>query len=131
MPCLLVYGLGLLPDPESPVTAPDSVIHENDLKAAEKAFLDAVIVCHGIHDRPTQEDFVRAMRVMVDYAQQAQDNPPEGTPSLIVKRWLAPLSDLDRIKVAAAAFVLFGATKPNIFQVRAAHRTVFGDELPE
>jgi hypothetical protein len=46
---------------------------------------------------------------MIAYAQQVQDNPPEGAPSLIVKRWLVPLSNLDRIKVAAAAFVMFGA----------------------
>jgi hypothetical protein len=111
------------------VTAPDVVTDEHDLNPAEKAFVDAVVVCHGVGGEPTPEAFERAMRVMVAYAQQVQDNPPEGTPSLIVKRWLAPLSDQDRIKVAAAAFVLFGATKPNIFQVRAAHRTVFGEDL--
>jgi hypothetical protein len=104
------------------------VTDEDDLNPAEIAFLDAVVVCHGVDGRPTQEEFERAVRVMVAYAQQVQDNPPQGTPSLIVKRWLAPLPDQDRIKVAAAAFVLFGATKPNIFQVRAAHRTVFGHD---
>jgi hypothetical protein len=73
---------------------------------------------------------------MIAYAQQVQDNPPEGQPSLIVKRWLAPLSNLERVKVAAAAFVMFGATKPNIFQVRAAHRQLCGvdgsfDSIPD
>jgi hypothetical protein len=63
---------------------------------------------------------------MITYAQQVQDNPLETTPSIIVKRWLWPLSSLDRVKVAAAAFVMFGATKPNIFQLRAAHRQIFG-----
>jgi hypothetical protein len=111
------------------VTVPDVVINEDDLNQAERAFLEAVFVCQGVLHRPTQEDLGRAMKVMVAYAQQVQDNPPEGIPSLIVKRWLSPLSDQDRIKVAAAAFVLFGATKPNIFQVRAAHRKVFGDDL--
>ena len=63
---------------------------------------------------------------MIAYAQQVQDNPPEGAPSVIVKRWLSPLSGLDRIKIAAAAFAKFGVTKPNIFQVRAAHGEIFG-----
>jgi len=110
------------------VTAPDSVPNQDDLNHAERAFLDAVLVCHGVHGRPVQADISRALKVMVAYAQQVQDNPPDGTPSLIVKRWLSPLSGTDRIKIAAAAFVLFGATKPSIFQVRAAHRQVFGDD---
>ena len=111
------------------MTAPDVVSDEHQLNLAEKAFLDAVLVCHGSDGRPTLEEFERALRVMIAYAEQVQDNPPEGVPSLIVKRWLAPLSDTDRVRVAAAAFVLFGATKPNIFQVRAAHRRVFGEDL--
>ena len=111
------------------MTVPDCVtLSEDELNSAERAFLDAVVICHGVPGRATQEEFARAMQVMVAYAQQVQDNPPEGAPSLIVKRWLAPLTDQDRIKVAAAAFVLFGTTKPNIFQVRAAHRTLFGDD---
>jgi hypothetical protein len=69
------------------------------------------------------------MKVMIAYAQQVQDNPPAGAPSLIVQRWLSPLSNLDRVKIAAAAFVKFGATKPNIFQVRAAQREIFGPAL--
>jgi hypothetical protein len=108
------------------VTVPDSVADDSALNRAERAFLQAVLACHGVREQPTESDFKRAMKVMITYAQQVQDNPPEGAPSLIVKRWLSPLSNLDRVKVAAAAFVKFGATKPNIFQVRAAHREIFG-----
>jgi hypothetical protein len=110
-------------------TVPNIVADDSELNHAEKAFLDAVLVCHGIREHPTESDFNRAMKVMIAYAQQVQDNPPEGTPSLIVRRWLSALSDQDRIKIAAAAFVKFGATKPTIFQVRAAHREVFGTDI--
>jgi hypothetical protein len=111
------------------VTAPHIVVDDSELNRAEKAFLDAVLVCHGVLEQPTESDFKRAMKVMIAYAQQVQDNPPEGSPSQIIRRWLSPLSDQDRIKIAAAAFVKFGATKPSIFQVRAAHREVFGTDL--
>jgi hypothetical protein len=108
------------------VTVPDIVSDDSALNHAERAFLDAVLLCHGVRDQPTEADFNQAVKVLVAYAQQVQDNPPEGAPSLIIRRWLSPLSDQDRIKVAAAAFVKFGATKPSIFQVRAAHREIFG-----
>lgn len=111
------------------MTVPNIVADDSELNHAERAFLDAVLVCHGVHEQPTESDFSRAMKVMIAYAQQVQDNPPEGAPSLIIRRWLSPLSDQDRIKIAAAAFVKFGATKPSIFQVRAAHREVFGTDL--
>lgn len=111
------------------MTVPDSVTNESELNRAEKAFLQAVLACHGVQEHPSELEFERALQVMTAYAQQVQDNPPEGAPSLIVKRWLSPLSNLDRVRVAAAAFVMFGATKPNIFQVRAAHREIFGTEL--
>jgi hypothetical protein len=111
------------------VTVPDKVANYSEQNSAEIAFLQAVLACHGVREQPTESDFKRAMKVMIAYAQQVQDNPPEGAPSLIVKRWLSPLSNLDRVKVAAAAFVKFGATKPNIFQVRAAHREIFGPAL--
>jgi hypothetical protein len=108
------------------VTVPDIVADDSELNRAEKAFLQAVWTCHGVREQPTEADFKRAMKVMIAYAQQVQDNPPEGEPSVIVKRWLSPLSTMDRVKVAAAAYVMFGATKPNIFQVRAAHKEIFG-----
>jgi hypothetical protein len=108
------------------VTVPDIVADDSELNRVERAFLQAVWACHGVREQPTESEFKRAMKVMIAYAQQVQDNPPQGEPSLIVKRWLSPLSNLDRVKVAAAAFVMFGATKPNIFQVRAAHREIFG-----
>jgi hypothetical protein len=108
------------------VTVPDIMTDDSELNRAERAFLEAVLLCQGVQERPTEADFKRAVKVLVAYAQQVQDNPPEGAPSLIIKRWLSPLSDQDRIKVAAAAFVKFGATKPSIFQVRAAHRAIFG-----
>ena len=108
------------------MTVPDIVADDSELNRAEKAFLQAVWACHGVREQPTEADFKRAMKVMIAYAQQVQDNLPEGEPSVIVKRWLSPLSNLDRVKVAAAAYVMFGATKPNIFQVRAAHREIFG-----
>jgi hypothetical protein len=108
------------------VTVPDIVADDSELNRAERAFVEAVLACHGVRGQPTDSQFKRAMKVMIAYAQQVQDNPPEGAPSQIVKRWLSPLSNPDRIKVAAAAFVKFGATKPNIFQVRAAHREIFG-----
>ena len=111
------------------MTVLDIVADDSDLNRAEKAFLQAVLACHGVRELPTESDFKRAMKVMIAYAQQVQDNPPAGAPSLIVKRWLSPLSNLDRVKVAAAAFVKFGATKPNIFQVRAAHGEIFGSAL--
>lgn len=115
---------------ERPVTVSDNVIDDSELNRAHSAFLQAVLICHAVHEAPTEADLERATAVMIAYAQQVQDNPPEATPSLIVKRWLSPLSNLDRIKVAAAAFVMFGATKPNIFQVRAAHRQIFGADAP-
>jgi hypothetical protein len=108
------------------VTVPNIVADDSELNHAERAFLDAVLVCHGVREQPTESDFNRAMKVMIAYAQQVQDNPPEGAPSQIIRRWLSPLSDLDRIKIAAAAFVKFGATKPSIFQVRAVQRELFG-----
>lgn len=111
------------------MTVPDILIDDSELNRAERAFLDAVLACQGIREQPSECDFRRAMKVMMAYAQQVQDNPPEGAPSLIIRRWLSPLSDQDRIKIAAAAFVKFGATKPSIFQVRAAHREVFGTDL--
>jgi hypothetical protein len=89
---------------------------DSDLNRAERAFLQAVLICHEVREPPTESDLKRATKVLIAYAQQVQDNPSDGTPSLIVKRWLSPLSNLDRVKVAAAAFVMFGATKPNIFQ---------------
>jgi hypothetical protein len=108
------------------MTVPDNLTDESELKHAERAFLDAVMLCHGVRGPPTEDDLGQAMKVMIAYAQQVEDNPPEGSPSLIIRRWLSPLSDQDRVKVAAVAFVKFGATKPSIFQVRAAHREVFG-----
>jgi hypothetical protein len=111
------------------VTVPNIVADDSDLNEAERSFLDAVMACHGVGEQPTEADFNRAMKVMIAYAQHVEDNPPEGTPSQIIGRWLSPLSDQDRIKIAAAAFVKFGATKPNIFQVRAAHREVFGKDI--
>jgi hypothetical protein len=111
------------------VTVPDIVANDSELNRAERAFLQTVLACHGVCEQPTESEFKRAMTVMIAYAQQVQDNPPEGAPSLIVKRWLSPLSNLDRVKVAAAAFVRFGATKRNIFQVRAAHGEIFGPAL--
>jgi hypothetical protein len=111
------------------VTVADIVVDDAELNNAEKAFLDTVMLCHGVREQPTESDFKRAMKVMIAYAQQVQDNPPEGVPSALIKRWLSSLSDQDRIKIAAAAFVKFGATKPSIFQVRAAHREVFGTDL--
>lgn len=110
------------------MTVQDIVVDDNELNHAERAFLDAVLICHGILRQPSESDFKQAMRVMIAYAQQVEDNPPEGAPSVIVKRWLSQLSGEDRIKVAAAAFVKFGVTKPNIFQVRAAHRAVLGQD---
>jgi hypothetical protein len=111
------------------VTVPDIVADDSELNRAERAFLQAVLICHGVHEPPTDLQFKRAMKVMIAYAQQVQDNPPEGAPSLIVKRWLAPVSNLDRVKIAAAAFVKCGATIPNIFQVRAAQKEIFDPEL--
>jgi hypothetical protein len=108
------------------VTVPEIVADDGELNRAERAFVEAVLTCQGVGEQPTQSEFRRALEVMIDYAQQVQDNPPEGAPSQIVKRWLAPLSALDRVKIAAAAFVKFGATKPNIFQVRAAQTQLFG-----
>ena len=108
------------------MTVLDIVADDTELNRAERAFLEAVFICHGVREQPTESDFKRAMKVMIAYAQQVQDYPPEGAPSLIVKRWLSPLSSLERVKVAAAAFVKFGATTPNIFQVRAAHTEIFG-----
>ena len=109
---------------------PDIVTHDCELNHAERSFLEAVLICHGVRGTPTADEFSRAMRVMIAYAQQVQDNPPEGPASAIVKRWLSPLSAHERIQVAAAAFATFGVTKPNIFQVRAAVREVFGKDLP-
>jgi hypothetical protein len=108
------------------VTVSDSVADDGELNRVERAFLQAVLICHDVREQPTEGDLQRATKVMIAYAHQVQDNPPEATPSLIVKRWLSPLSNLDRVKVAAAAFVMCGATKPTIFQVRAAHSRVLG-----
>jgi hypothetical protein len=108
------------------VTVPEIVADDSELNRAERAFVEAVLICQGVREQPTESEFKRAMEVMIDYAQQVQDHPPQGAPSQIVKRWLAPLSAVDRIKIAAAAFVKFGATKPTIFQVRAAQTQLFG-----
>ena len=110
------------------MTVPNAVVDNCELNLAERAFLDAVLVCQGVQGQPTETEFRTAMKVMIAYAQQVQDNPPEGPPSVIVKRWLSPLPSQDRVRIAAAAFVKFGATKPNIFQVRAAHRELFGTD---
>lgn len=109
-----------------PLTVPDIIDDDTEINHAERAFLAAVLVCHGVRGQPKEADLDAAMTEMI---LQVQDNPPEGAPSPIIKRWLVPLSDLDRIKVAAAAFVKFGTTKPSIFQVRAAHRAIFGTDL--
>jgi hypothetical protein len=111
------------------MTAPDAVVDDSELNHAEKIFLDTVLFCHGVREQPTESEFHRVMAVMTAYAQQAEDNPPEGSPSLIVNRWLSPISGQDRIRIAAAAFVRFGTTKPNIFQVRAAYREIFGEDI--
>jgi len=111
------------------VIVPDFAAEPSDLNRAERAFVDAVLVCHGVFGQPAEAEFKRALQVMVEYAQQVQDNPADGTPSALVKRWLAPLSKEDKIRLAAAAFVRFGVTKPSIFQIRAAHREVFGIDL--
>lgn len=111
------------------MTVPDIISDDSEFNSSEKAFLEAVLACQGIAAEPTEADFRRAMKVMIAYAQQVQDNPPEEPPSRITRRWLAPLGDRDRIRIAAAAFVRFGTTKPSIFQVRAAFREVFGDDL--
>jgi hypothetical protein len=105
------------------------VVDDSELNTAETVFLDTVLFCHGVRTQPTETEFRRAMSVMTAYAQQAEDDPPYGSPSQIVKRWLSPLSGQDRIRIAAAAFVRFGATKPNIFQVRAAHREIIGEDI--
>ena len=110
------------------MTVSDSAADDGELTRAQSAFLQAVLICQDVREQPTDAELERATKVMIAYAEQVQDNPPETTPSLIVKRWLSPLSNVDRIKVAAAAFVMFGATKPNIFQVRAAHSRVFGPD---
>jgi hypothetical protein len=111
------------------VTIPDALDDDSELNHAEKVFLETVLFWQGVRVQPTALEFRRAMSVMTAYAQQSEDNPPEGPPSQIVKRWLSPLSGQDRIRIAAAAFVRFGATKPNIFQVRAAHREIFGEDI--
>ncbi len=110
------------------MTVPNIVVNDRELNHAERAFLDAVLVCQGVL-QPLESDFKTAMKVMIAYAQQVEDNPPEGSPSRIIRRWLSGASDQDRIKVAAAAFVRFGVTKPNIFQVQAAYRELFGRDI--
>lgn len=64
------------------MTVPDTVADDSELNRAERAFVQAVLACHGMHQLPTEAEFRRAMKVMVAYAQQVEDNPPEGVPSL-------------------------------------------------
>jgi hypothetical protein len=93
----------------------------NTFNDAELAFLEGVFIYRGIHGRPTEDEFRQGLAVMSAYAKQVQDNPrgPESDGPLNVG--IHQLSDDERLKVAAVAFMRFGVTKPAAWQWQAAY----------
>ena len=108
------------------MTSPRAIPDNDTLDAFERMFLAAVLRCQGVSGPPTDLQFQQALDVMIAYAQQVQDNPPSGKPSKVTLRWLADLPDSDRVMIAAVAFLRFGATKPSVFQLRAAYQELYG-----
>ena len=108
------------------MTSSNAVPDNDTLDAFERIFLAAVLRCQGVSGPPTDAQFRHALDTMIAYAQQVQDNPPAGAPSKVTLRWLADLPDCDRVMMAAVAFVRFGVTKPNVFQLRAAYQELYG-----
>jgi hypothetical protein len=62
---------------------------------------------------------------MSAYAKQVQDNPPEDRAEAAQTFGIHHLSDNERLKMAAVAFMRFGVTKPNSWQWQAAHEHLF------
>jgi hypothetical protein len=58
------------------VIVPGIVADDSELNRAERAFLEGVFACRGVREQPTESDFRQAMKIMIAYAQQVQDNPP-------------------------------------------------------
>jgi hypothetical protein len=59
------------------------------------------------------------------YAKQVQDHPPEDGSDAAPPLGIHHLSDNERLKMAAVAFMCFGVTKPTPWQWQAAHEHLF------
>ena len=92
---------------------------------AELAFLEGVFAYCGIQGHPTEDEFRRGLVVMSAYANQVQDNPPEDGSEAASTLKIHGLSDAERLKLAAIAFMCFGATKPSSGQWQAAYERLF------
>jgi hypothetical protein len=104
---------------------PDS----DTLNDAELAFLEAVFAYKGIQGHPTENEFLEALELMSAYALQVQDNPPEVGPESGATFVVHCLSDDERMKLAAVAFMRFGVTKPTSWQWQAAHEELLAPAL--
>jgi hypothetical protein len=90
----------------------------NAFNDAELAFLEGVFAYRGIHGHPTEDEFRQGLEVMSAYAKQVQDNPPEDPSDAAPEFEIYHLSDDERLKAAAVAFMHFGMTNPNSWQCR-------------
>jgi hypothetical protein len=93
----------------------------NTFYEAELSFHGGVSAYRGIHGHPTEEEFRQGLVVMSAYANQVQDNPPEDGSDARLNLGMYRLSDDERLKMAAVAFMRFGVTKPTSWQWQAAH----------
>jgi hypothetical protein len=114
---------------EIPMAAVVGTPDTNTLNDTELAFLEGVFAYRGIHGQPTEDDFRQGLEVMSAYARQVQDNPPEegsdGASNLGIYR----LSDDERLKMAAIAFMRFGVTKPTSSQWQAVYEQLLAAAL--
>ena len=101
----------------------------NTFNDAELAFLEGVFTYRGIHGHPTEVEFRQGLEVMSAYAKQVQDNPPEEPSDAAPTLGIYHLSDDERLKTAAVAFMRFGVTKPTSWQWQAAHEQLLAPVL--
>jgi hypothetical protein len=78
-----------------------------------------VFTYRAIQGHPTKDEFRQGLEVMSAYASQVQDNPPEDGSDAALNLGIYHLSDNERVKMAAAAFMRFGVTKPSSWQWQA------------
>jgi hypothetical protein len=110
---------------EMPMVAVVGIPDTNTFNDAELAFLEGVFTYRGIHGHPTEDEFRQGLEVMSVYAKQVQDNPPEDASDAAPALGIYHLSDDERLKMAAVAFMRFGVTKPTSWQWQAAREQVF------
>jgi hypothetical protein len=97
----------------------------NTFSDAELAFLEGVFTYRSIHGHPTEDEFRQGLEVMSAFAKQVQDNLPEDGSDAAPTLGIYHLSDDERLKMAAVAFMRFGVTKPTSWQWQAAHEQLF------